>query len=36
MTDAEYQASYGWFEGDFSVVKARARKPQNFNCGKRI
>lgn len=36
MTDAEYQASYGWFEGDFSGVKARARKPMNFNCGKRI
>ena len=36
MTDAEYQARYGWFDGDFSGVKARARKPLNFNGGKRI
>lgn len=33
---AEYQDRYGWLEGDFSGVKARARKPLNFNCGKRI
>lgn len=28
MTDAEYQAKYGWFEGDFNGVKSaeRARK----------
>ena len=28
MTDAEYQAKYGWFEGDFTGVKSaeRARK----------
>lgn len=25
MTDAEYQAKYGWFEGDFSGVKSKER-----------
>lgn len=25
MTDAEYQARYGWFEGDFSGVKSKER-----------
>lgn len=25
MTDAEYQARYGWFEGDFSGVKSAER-----------
>lgn len=25
MTDSEYQARYGWFEGDFSGVKSKER-----------
>lgn len=25
MTDAEYQAKYGWFEGDFTGIKSDAR-----------